>query len=169
MRTTRTWTAEDADYALATKLSAKVLHTTLGRSVQAIHKKRSRLRIKAGHRRKPASEITIEEKFWPKVWPKVWVPDGCWEWIGATDVGGYGIVSYGVGVRAHRVSWELHYGKIPKGLHVCHKCDNPGCVRPDHLFLGTRFDNMRDAARKGRTKVPKPHRYYLRGKCESGW
>ena len=72
--------------------------------------------------------------------------DGCWEWHGG-KVRGYG--KY-YGAWAHRTAYERACGPIPDGLFVLHKCNNPGCVRPDHLFLGTQADNMKDAASKGR-------------------
>lgn len=89
-----------------------------------------------------------------RFWSKVHKSDGCWLWIGSTGAKGHGQISLG-GRRgrreaAHRVSWRLHFGDIPEGLLVCHRCDNPPCVRPDHLFLGTQGDNMRDCAQKGR-------------------
>jgi hypothetical protein len=79
---------------------------------------------------------------------------GCWFWIGGTVRDGYGSIGRGARgagvIRAHRLSWLIHYGEIPEGLNVLHKCDNPSCVRPDHLFLGTTADNMEDARNKGR-------------------
>lgn len=94
-----------------------------------------------------------------RFWAKVEKTATCWLWTGA-KYGGYGRLNpgkhSGVPLRAHRVSWELHYGPIPQGMVVCHRCDNPSCVRPDHLFLGSHEDNMLDAVRKGRTKKGRP-------------
>ena len=81
--------------------------------------------------------------------------DSCWEWIGSKEKGGYGIFYYhGANKLAHRFSWEVLYGKIPKRMVICHKCDNPSCVNPNHLFLGTQEDNLRDMHYKGRAKPP---------------
>lgn len=77
----------------------------------------------------------------------------CWEWMGALTYQGYGV--YGKPKRlAHRLSWEHYNGPIPDGMFVCHKCDNPPCVNPEHLFLGTQADNMRDMDSKGRRAKP---------------
>jgi hypothetical protein len=90
-----------------------------------------------------------------RFWAKVEKSDGCWEWTGARLRRGYGRirVTRQRQMLAHRMSWELAYGPIPEGLYVCHHCDNPPCVRPDHLFLGTNSDNMVDAHQKGRVDV----------------
>lgn len=82
---------------------------------------------------------------------------GCWNWIAAKhSTKKYGIVSFaGLGSQlAHRVAWMIYKDKDPKDLFVCHKCDNGLCVNPDHLFLGTATDNMRDMENKGRSRHP---------------
>jgi HNH endonuclease len=99
--------------------------------------------------------IPVPDRFWPKVKKA----DGCWEWIGSRDAHGYGTFNINRKTdRAHRVSWELANGVIPDGMIVCHHCDNPPCVRPDHLFLGSHSDNSADAYRKGRKFIPRRSR-----------
>ena len=97
---------------------------------------------------------TAEQRFWLKVNKT----DYCWEWVAGKIKSGYG--EYWSGekmVYAHRFSWEISNGKIPEGLCVLHKCDNPSCVRPSHLFLGTNLDNSKDAVLKNRIVFGENH------------
>jgi hypothetical protein len=82
-------------------------------------------------------------------------PNGCHEWTSFKDNCGYGRFMFGSNgvVLAHRVAWEIANGPIPEGIKVLHKCDNPKCVNPEHLFLGTQQDNMNDMYSKGRGPV----------------
>lgn len=106
-------------------------------------------------------EFQFHKRFDARFWEKVDKTDGCWNWIAARGsvrekTPGYGHFGYlGKTHLAHRLSWKIHFGEIPAGIFVLHKCDNPGCVRPDHLFLGTHADNMADAKTKGRMIKPK--------------
>lgn len=113
------------------------------------------------------AKIAVPKPLIPRFWEKVQKSDGCWVWTGATmkSRGGYG--AFNVGEHrvkyAHRFSWEIHNGPIPDRMFICHHCDNPKCVRPDHLFLGDHWDNMADATFKGRmgpNPGPRPMRKY---------
>jgi hypothetical protein len=104
------------------------------------------LKIKPG----PRIGMTMEDRFWEKVKKG----NGCWEWQGALSkqwqYGMFRVNAARPTVKAHRVSWEINVGQIPEGVNVLHKCDNPKCVRPDHLFLGTIGDNNQDMTLKER-------------------
>lgn len=92
----------------------------------------------------------LQERFWEKV-DKPAGPAACWLWTGYKDSKGYGRITIDKKpFLAHRFSYKLHKGPIPKGLFVCHHCDVPACVNPEHLFVGTQFDNMQDMTAKGR-------------------
>lgn len=108
------------------------------------------------------------ERFTRKFWGKIDMTGGgssCWAWTRYTDKDGYGVVyrrHKDNNERAHRVAWELTFGEIPCGLLVLHSCDNPQCCNPNHLFLGTTLDNVRDKMAKGRFKCPPQKRVTLR-------
>lgn len=88
-------------------------------------------------------------------WTYYTVKDGCWNWIGIKDRRGYGRVKIKrKAVLAHRIAWKETFGPIPDGLCVCHKCDNPSCINPSHLFLGTKKDNSTDMVNKQRCNPP---------------
>lgn len=94
----------------------------------------------------------LVDRFWLKVKKS---DDGCWVWIGTRNDRGYGIITQGgkgtPDLRAHRLSWEIANGRsIPAGMNVLHRCDNPPCVRPDHLFVGDQRANVDDMIAKGR-------------------
>jgi len=95
--------------------------------------------------------VPIEERFWRFVSKKE--NNDCWEWHGSNDGKGYGHIMRETGrspAKAYRVSYEMHKGPIPKGLIVRHECDNPKCVNPGHLILGTHKDNSEDMVKRGR-------------------
>jgi len=105
-----------------------------------------------GPRCKNVSPIPVETRFWNKVEKTL----SCWIWKGALFRNGYGCFRFPTLMenRTHRIAWTLKYGPIPDGLVVCHHCDNPPCVNPDHLFVGTMADNCLDRDRKGRGVLP---------------
>jgi hypothetical protein len=110
-------------------------------------------------------QFTREERFWQHVDKS----DTCWNWTASTKPFGYGRFVTRNHYKqkeelAHRVSWELHYGPIPQGMFVCHKCDNPPCVNPEHLFLGTGDDNMKDRNSKQRQAKGERHGKFIHGR-----
>jgi hypothetical protein len=85
--------------------------------------------------------VTADDRFWSNVRKS----KDCWDWTGRFSKYGYGQVRReGREMRAHRLAWTLRYGPIPQGMCVLHLCDRPSCVRPEHLYLGTRFENVQD-------------------------
>lgn len=107
----------------------------------------------------PSADVVLVARFRARVR----VSSECWEWTGGRYWDGYGHLRHmGRSLKAHRVAWELFCGPIPAGLSVLHRCDNPPCVRPDHLWLGTQSDNIKDMVNKGRNVAPKGERHMSR-------
>src|SRR5260370_21245414 len=93
-------------------------------------------------------KLTIMEFIWRDT---VFPTNGCWVYTGHLNSKGYGQIKYNDKLElVHRISYRIMKGRIPKGLFVLHKCDNPPCFNPDHLFVGTQLDNIRDMISKGR-------------------
>jgi hypothetical protein len=139
-------TDRDAEIAaLYPSLTMEQIGERFGVSRQRVHQI---LKQRGAYERPETRAKPLGERFWLKVRKG----EGCWEWQGARLPHGYGHLSVPDRghVNAHRIAWELTNGEIPDGLWVLHHCDNPPCVRPDHLFLGTAQDNVDDSIRKGR-------------------
>jgi len=134
--------------------------------VRPEHLRIARLRDRPNYNSEP-----VPIRFWRNV--KNVGGEGCWEWTGTKTTGGYGVLSVDRRPeKAHRIAWRLTHGEPAPHFFVCHRCDNPPCVRPDHLFLGTHQDNMGDMVRKGRHyrrgPVPDPTRPGSRYRDEPG-
>ena len=105
---------------------------------------------------KPFNKKSKERRFWKYVKKT----KTCWLWVGCENGYGYGVIGTGIkgkNIGAHRLSWQIHNGEIPKGLWVLHKCDNPPCVNPKHLFLGDNKINCMDLKQKGRNLFGERH------------
>ena len=107
------------------------------------------------------SRIALPDQFIARYWSRVHKTDGCWLWTGTTVRSGYGHIAAYIGgkqyaFRAHRIAALIAGHDIPTGMLVCHSCDNPSCVNPAHLFVGTNRDNQRDMFAKGRCSARPP-------------
>jgi hypothetical protein len=106
---------------------------------------------------------SASKRFWGRVNKKN--NKDCWVWEGTKNYAGYGYLNLsGIRVKAHRVMWMIYNHDIPEGKIICHQCDNPGCVNPNHLFLGTLKDNSVDMTNKGRNVAHKNPEKLFRGK-----
>lgn len=107
-----------------------------------------------GYPKRTRGTLSIKERFDKYIF---YSPDGCWYWIGYVCKDGYGRMNIiqnerNFPVKAHRLAYQIYKGEIPDGMYVLHSCDNPRCVNPDHLSIGTQKDNIQDMFRKGRSR-----------------
>lgn len=110
-----------------------------------------------GREREAVEAARMSDTLLTRFWAKVRKGEGCWAWTGCRNRKGYGRIATWAGAQlAHRVSWTIHFAAIPSGMLVLHRCDNPACVRPDHLFLGTAQDNTDDMMAKERHRYVSP-------------
>jgi hypothetical protein len=148
-----------ADPAEVLRLAPTMHQAELARHFGITRARISQILKELGVRAKPFNDLTEIADLRPgdlnRFWGYVRMGDGCWEWTGATQ-GGYGAFHLRSRViRSSRFSWMIHRGEIPAGMVVCHRCDNPPCVRPDHLFLGDHTENAIDSLSKGRGRWQK--------------
>lgn len=145
--------------------SSNVESTTYGDKCNADSASNAPFTASGSRRRKLYSDA-----FAARFWSQVDKSGSCWLWTGATlkrPTQAYGYIwdaDSKKTIQTHRVSWELAYGAIPRGMKVLHRCDNPRCVSPSCLWLGTQLENMRDMIAKGRRS---PHAHALKGKTFS--
>jgi hypothetical protein len=105
-----------------------------------------------------------------RLWSRVDKTGDCWVWLGSGTTDRYGQIRVGSKmVYVHRLAYELTYGVIPAGMSVLHRCDNPSCCRPEHLFLGTQQDNIRDMENKGRANRSGLPRQPIKHGTDGGW
>lgn len=118
-----------------------------------------RFRRHGSHADNDRTHAPLEVRFWRYVQKS----EGCWTWVGRLSQTGYGFIQQGgkgsTNVYAHRLSYRMHKGEIPDGMVVMHLCDNPSCVNPNHLQLGSQSQNILDAFAKGRKHAVPPHRF----------
>lgn len=152
-----------ARHSISPEARRKVADALRGRPKSAEH----RAKLAAANRKSPLSDAEF--------WAKADRTEGCWEWLGTRWANGYGRIG---DKKAHRIAWERANGRpIPTGMLVCHRCDNPPCVNPAHLYLGTHRDNVRDRMERERgqrgtdvntAKLTEEQVHEIRARCDRG-